>query len=207
MITVATLFWEPSGRSARWSKAYTVEWVERLYRGFKRNLTAPFRFVVFTDRMREYQEPVEQIILANPQPGYGDCLEPYRLGVPMILVGLDTVITGNIDHLADHCLNADRIALPLDPYKPEQVCNGVALVPGGWERVWTEHDHNTRPQADMERLRALPHDVLDHLFPGHVVSYKCHVREQGVGDARIVYFHGPHKAHEVSDDWVQKHWR
>ncbi|WP_270374971.1 hypothetical protein [Marinicauda sp. Alg238-R41] len=207
MITVATLFWEPSERSARWSRAYTVEWVEKLYRGFARNLTGPFRFVVFTDRLREYGEPIEQELLTNPAPGYGDCLEPYRLGAPMILVGLDTIVTGNVDHLAEYCLTADRIALPLDPYEPTRVCNGVALVPAGWERVWTEHDHNTRPQADMERLRRLPHAVLDTLFPGQVVSFKGHVREHGLGDARIVYFHGPQKAPELDDPWIAEHWR
>lgn len=206
MITVATAFWQPNNRSASWSTMYTEAWVERLYRGFARNLTEPFRFVCFTDRPREFCEPIEQQRLTNPAPGYGDCLEPYKLNDPMILVGLDTVVTGNCDHLARYCLEADRIALPRAPYKPHTVCNGVALVPAGQERIWFEFDGEGGDQADMVWLRKQDHTVIDDFWPGHVVSYKGHVTRQGLGEARIVYFHGDRKPHQIGDAWVKEHW-
>lgn len=208
MITVAVPFWQTNQHSKSFSSRYNESWVERLYRGFARNLTVPFNFVVFTDRVREYSVPVSQELLSNPTPGYADCLEPYRLGEPMILVGLDTVITGNIDHLADYCLTADKIALPLDPYNRARTCNGVALVPAGLDWIWHDFDGDGGDQADMVWLRKQNCAVLDEAFPGHVVSYKGHVKANGLGGARIVYFHGQEKADQIADQtpWVREHW-
>lgn len=137
------------------------------------------------------------------QPSYADCIEPYGMNVPMILVGLDTVITGPINHLAEYCLTADRIALPRDPNRPEICCNGVALVPAGQKAVFDEWSG----ENDMAWLRARHHAFIDDLFPGQVVSYKGHVKKNGLGDARIVYFHGQEKPHELTDQpWIREHW-
>lgn len=204
MLTVATLFWQANGNSKHFSTMYTEEWVEKLYRGFARNLSPPFRFVCFTDRERAFSEPIEQKIISARIPDYGTCIEPYRLGEPMILVGLDTVVVGDCDHLRDYCFDADRIALPRDPYKLEQACNGVALVPAGWSRIGTEH----RGENDMEWVRRFPHNFLDDLYPRQVVSYKGSVEWNGLGDARIVYFHGDRKPHQLAHKrWLQEHWR
>lgn len=203
MLTVATLFWQPNKNSRTFSTMYTEEWVEKLYRGFERNLSKPFRFVCFTDCLRNFKEPIEQEAISASVPDYGTCIEPYTLGVPMILVGLDTVVTGNIDHLAEYCFTADRIALPRDPYKPHIACNGVALVPAGWERIGKEH----AGENDMEWCRSFPHQFIDDLFPGHVKSFKGHVKKRGFGDTRICYFHGEEKPHQLANvDWLKEHW-
>ncbi|QOF71470.1 hypothetical protein IG197_27645 [Aminobacter sp. SR38] len=204
MITVATLFWQPNGASRNFSRCYSEEWVEKLYRGFRRNLTMPFRFVCFSDRPRRFAEPdIEQERIKAERPDYGTCIEPYRLGVPMILVGLDTVVTGNIDHLADYCLTGDRLALPRDPYKPAIACNGVGLVPAGHRDVAEQH----RGENDMEWVRKFPHRFIDDLWPGHVVSFKGHVKRRGMADARIIYFHGLEKPHQLPHvDWIKEHW-
>lgn len=203
MLTVATLFWQANDKSRSFSTMYTEEWVEKLYRGFARNLTMPFRFVCYTDRARKYSEPILQNI--NPMlgaNGYSDCIRPYEMGEPMILVGLDTVVTGNIDHLAGYCFMADRIALPRDPYKPQIACNGVALVPAGWERIGKEH----AGENDMAWCRSFPHHFIDDLFPKHVRSFKGSVKKQGLGDTRIVYFHGEEKPHQLKIDWLKELW-
>lgn len=176
--------------------------MEKLYRGCARNLTVPFRFVCFSDRARSFDEPIEIEYLTDPEPSFATCIEPYRLGDPMILMGLDTVITGNIDHLADHCFKADRLALPRDPYRPEIACNGVALVPAGMEHIADDH----RGENDMDWVRSFPHDYIDDLWPGHVVSYKGHAKAHGLGDAIIVYFHGLEKPHEIDEPWIEDHW-
>ena len=204
MLTVATLFWQPNKASRDFSRMYDESWVEKLYRGFARNLTMPFRFVCFTDRDREFAEPIEIERLRDPEPSYASCIEPYRLGVPMILVGLDTVVTGNIDHLADYCMTEKRFALPRDPYHPNIACNGVALVPAGHQLIGLAHDG----ENDMAWVRRFPHELIDQLFPGHVVSYKGHVERRGLGDARIVYFHGERKPQQLPHvGWINEHWR
>lgn len=203
MITVATLLWDANARSRDFSTMYDEGWVERLYRGFARNLTGPFRFVCFTDRRRRFAEPIEASLIRDPSPSYATCIEPYRLGVPMILCGLDTVVTGNVDHLAEYCRTARVFALPRDPYRPAIACNGVALVPKGHLKVATMH----AGENDMEWVRRFPHAFIDDLFPGQVVSYKGSVEKAGLGDARVVYFHGKKKPHELAQvDFVREHW-
>jgi hypothetical protein len=60
----------------------------------------------------------------------------------------------------------------------------------------------------MEWVRRFPHAYLDDDFPGQVVSYKGHVEKKGIGDARIVYFHGERKPHQLPDHpLVREHWR
>ena len=210
MITIATLFWQKNDATGHYADGYSVQWVEKLYRGFARNLTVPFRFVCFTDRERTWGEPILTRILTNSdRPEYFDCLEAYRLDEPMILTGLDTVVTGNCDALARYCMEGYKIALPRDPYRPSRACNGVALVPAGNGHVWFDADRAALPPrtADMDRLRGLPHVFLDDIYPGYVVSYKKQVKPQGVGGSRIVYFHGKEKPHEIDADWIKRAWR
>lgn len=205
MLKVCSCLWKANQQSHPFSHCYDESWVEKLYRGFSRNLTRPFKFVCFTDRKRTFDEPIEQEQLQSKPPNYGCFIEPYRLNEPMVLVGLDTVITGNIDHMADYCADEEnKLALPRDPYFPEKVCTGVALVPAGNRDVfdaWTG-------QNDMAWMRIRAEIAyLDDVFPGQVVSFKCHVREHGVGDARIVYFHGEPKMHGLDDPAILAHWK
>lgn len=203
MITIATLLWDANGASHGFSRMYDESWVTRLYEGFARNLSMPFRFVLFTDKDRNLPPEITQEQLSNAKPTYADCIEPFRLNVPMILVGLDTVITGPVNHLAEYCMVADKIALPRDPYNLERASNGVALVPTGQRAVFD----NWRGENDLAWMQQQPCVDLDALFPGQVVSYKGHVKKHGLGDARIVYFHGDQKPHQLkSEPWIRKHW-
>ncbi len=204
-LVVATCLWDANRNTKDFSLGYTEDWVEKLYRGFQRNLSVPFRFVVFTDKDRTFCDGVNQERLGSPEPDYGSFTEPYRLNDPMILVGLDTIVVGNIDHMAEYCLTADKIALPRNPYKPEQSINGVALVPAGWRNVFDDW----RGENDMEWLRTFPWQPIDDLWPGQVVSLKAHrIRDVGLGDARIVYFHGRPKPPALMNlDWIRNNWR
>jgi hypothetical protein len=123
----------------------------------------------------------------------------------MILTGLDTVIVGNLDHFADYCMTADKIALPRDPYQPERSINGVALVPAGHRRIWDEW----RGENDMEWLRQHETAFIDDMWPRQVLSLKFHkVRDLGLQGARIIYFHGRPKMQELGHlDWIKANWR
>lgn len=203
---ICTLLWDANENSKDFSSMYDESWVEKLYRGFRRNLTVPFSFVCFVDRPRTFAEPdIEQRVLTSEGPlHYGHCIEPYRLDQPMILCGLDTMVIGNIDHLAEYVMSGGRFALPRDPYCPDIACNGVALVPGGMKRVWRGYDGK---RNDMEHVRMYDHAYLDDLFPGQIKSYKGHVKRRGYAGVKIVYFHGKEKPHELSDRVVKEHWR
>ena len=215
-LIVATCLWDANEKSQDFSRCYDETWVEKLYWGFRRNLTVPFDFICFVDRIRPElirTKGINQIRFSNPTPSYADCIEPYRLDRPMILVGLDTIVTGKIDHLAGYCLGKSRdagpkaIALPRDPNATHQACNGVALVPAGNASVYW----NWRGENDMVWMRQQPHVFIDDLFPWHVRSYKNHIRATGLLDTRIVYFHGQLKPHERAvqrdNPWIAEHWR
>lgn len=203
-LVVATLLWEPNAKSEKFSRCYDESWARRLFSGFERNLTVPFRKVLYTDRRRDLPSDIEQVVVPGlGQGGYADCIRPYELIAPMILCGLDTVVTGNCDHLAEYVLSGGQFALPRDPYNRAQACNGVALVPAGMGKIFTEHDGAN----DMVHVRRYPHVFIDDLWPGQVVSYKGHVERNGLGDARIVYFHGHKKPHELDHNWLARHWR
>lgn len=201
MITIATMLWDANEHSRDFSRGYTEEWVERLYRGVARNLSRPFRFVCFVDRYRPFEEPIQQQRFRNDRsPDYGFCIEPFILNEPSIIVGLDTIIVGQINHLADWCMTADKIALP-NPYGKE-ACNGVVLCPAGKQAIFDDW----RGENDMEWLRRQPHETIDAIWPGQVVSYKAHVRGKGLGDARICYFHGVPKPPALNEPWIMEHW-
>lgn len=165
-------------------------------------MTRPHRFVVFTDREYAFAEGVEQRRLSTESPTWACMIEPFQIDGPLIVTGLDTVIVGNIDELADYCDAADRIALPRSPGK-DYACNAIALVPAGKTGIYS----GWSGENDMDWLRAQPHAFIDDMFPGWVQSYKCDVRPNGLGEARVVYMHGRPKQSELMHlNWVKENW-
>lgn len=209
MINIACAYWTANRLSKQFSRHYTEADVCALYRGFKKHLTVPFRFICWSERERDYAEPgIEQRRLRDEQPSYGSLTQCYELNEPTIMVGLDTVIVGNCDHLSAYCIGADKPAVPMDPFFPQTVCNGVTLVPGGNDWLWTEWPGNNDMDWIRDNWKAGRIAAFDALFPGQVVSYKAVVREHGLTeDTRIVYFHGECKMHELPHvGWIARHW-
>ncbi len=205
MITIACCLWDANEQSLPFSRDYTEADVDKLHRGFKRNLTVPFRTVVFTDRPRTFEEDVWQERLSANEPGYGSMIEPFKLDEPMIVCGLDTLIVGNCDDLARWCVESVGIAAPRDPFYPEKLCNGVVLATKGCGYLWTEFPGGN----DMDWIRLQPATQIDRLFPKQVVSYKGHVQHYGLEEEnRIVMLHGRPKAADLMHlDWVAESWR
>lgn len=205
MITIACCLWDANDQSFDFSRDYTNEDVDKLYRGFKRNLTVPFRMVCFSEKPRTFEEDIWQERLSAAEPGYGSMIEPFKLDEPMIVCGLDTLIVGNCDDLARYCMEATAPAVPRDPFFPETTCNGVVLAPKGCGYLWREFGGGN----DMDWIRAQPGlALIDDLFPRQVVSYKGHVQHYGLeDDNRIVMLHGKPKARDLMHlDWVAEAW-
>jgi hypothetical protein len=205
MLHIACCLWDANQHSQAFSRCYDESWVEKLYRGFQRNLSMPFQFVCFTDRERRFAEPIAQERLQAAVPDYGCLIEPFRLDEPTIICGLDTVVLGQVDHMARYCLEGDAIALPAHPSKPEVTINPVVFVPKGHRRVFEEW----RGESDMAWLAGQKHVKTDAMWPGEILSLKLHdVRRKGPQSARIIYFHGDPKPSDLGHlDWVQDHWR
>lgn len=208
MLTICACLWDPNEHSQAFSRCYDERWVEKLYRGFRRNLTPQFRFVLFTDRVRKFNEPIEQELLSTNKPTYAALLEPFRLNVPMIVCGLDTIVTSSVDEYWNFCYTSRQLGLLRDPYKPERSINGITLVPEGFRKVWDDWDGVS---SDMETLRKYDSEsvFIDDIWPGSCKSVKFHkLREVGVSpETKIAYFHGRPKPQHIQHlDWVKTNW-
>lgn len=206
MITIACCLWDANDQSLPFSREYTEADVEKLHRGFQRNLTMPFRTVCFTEHPRKFSEDISQERLSAGEPGYGSMIEPFKLDEPMIVCGLDTIIVGNCNDMARYCLEGSVTAVPRDPFHPQTTCNGVVLATKGCGYLWREFPGGN----DMDWIRAQPAlALIDDLFPRQVVSYKGHVHHYGLEDEnRIVMLHGNPKAAALTHlDWVADAWR
>ena len=113
MLTVATYFWQPDPGS-KFAAPYTADDVNRLQRMVKRNLTVPHQFVCITDVSPDHSiergfDPEVRLIpidKATHVPGtcYVRLMTFHPMGREMIgekvlVLDLDTLIVGNIDHL------------------------------------------------------------------------------------------------------------
>ena len=206
LLTVSTCLWDANEHSHNFSRCYDESWANKLYAGFRRNLTLPFRFVVYTDRKRRFAKGIEQRRISMAEPHYGACIEPFSSDEAQIFCGLDTVVVANIDHLARYALTCTKPAVPKDPFFPETTTNSVVIAPKGCKAMlfdgWTG-------QNDMDWIRSRDCDLLDTLFPKQIASYKGRVQWIGVEDAtRMVFFHGSRKPHELDRiDFIREHWR
>lgn len=204
-LVVATCYWDRNEHSESFSQCYDQSWVEKLFRGFKRNLHLPFRFVCFTDRIRAYREPIEQQLLERRPITYASNVEPFKLNQAMIFCGLDTIVVGDVTKLARWCIagKGKKLALPKHPFETFSI-NGVVLVAAGQRHIYD----TWRGENDMKWMRSFPHDRIDELWPDKVVSYRAHVRGRSLAKSRIVYFHGREKPHELPHvDWIKQCWR
>ena len=196
MVTVVCAFYQ-SQQVPIFSRCYTTAWVEKLYRGVQHHYSKPFHFLCYTDRPYVFTEPIEQAPLESTN--WATCIQQCFAAPAerIVFMGLDTVITGNVDEIFAY---RGQLAVPIDPYRPGKACSGVVLCPSRPDIAATSAEN------DMLALQQHPHEFLDDLFPGQIVSYKAQVLEHGLGDARIVYFHGEPKPHVLRDEWVKEHW-
>lgn len=213
--TVAVVLYQGEDVPAHSLGIFTPEWVDRLYRGIKRNTTRPFRFVCFVDQEYMFSEPVESIPFKLPYRNMFSLLEPFSEDLGRVLfMGLDTIITGNIDHLMDY---RGPFAMLKDPWH-DRPCSGVMAFPYSpqiWDKFAATHEEAAKRAtmfgfaSDMIYLADEPHYLLDDLgLAKGIYSYKAHIKgnEWRLKDSCIIYFHGREKPHELDHDWVKEHW-
>ncbi len=215
MLNVVTMLWDADEGTPPNSRCFDESWVEKLYGNFRRQLTRPFRFICFSEHWRRMNPDIEHAAILQPSRGgarWGRLLEPFRLNEPMILADLDTVIVGNIDHMADYTMGERVIVQPRNPYNAEESIAGFVLVPRGHRWVydsWVEnHSFNG---SNMEWLRQFKCNFFDTLWgDDEVVSLKAtDIRRKGLSPkTKVVFFHGSPKQNKLTQlDWVRDNWR
>ena len=109
------------------------------------------------------------------------------------------------------------LALLSDFYKPERAQSGVMLFCAPPEeltlKVWVDwmadpEGHMRRYRGDGEWLRErLRADRLQRLFPGSIVSYKAHCRNERPGpEVRLVSGHGNPRFSMEQAGWAHRAW-
>jgi len=199
MLKVVTLLWD-TGANRDNVPPYEESWVCKLHDGIRRNLTLPYQFVLFTDRRRDLGgRDVLQVMLDRLPPSGASFIEPCRLDDPMILTGLDTVITGNLDDLAGYCLSAGMPALPRNPDHPAEIATTFALLPAGCGSLYHSYDGND-PAWLTRRCK-----LIDYLFPGQVIGLSS--ARHLPADTRAVFFRGARPHDFAGAEWITRHWR
>jgi len=193
---------------------FTPEWADRLYRGLARNLTVPWEFWCLTDEPAgAFNEDVHVEPFAHGRRDLQSCiLECFRLDGRVLFMGLDTIITGNMDDLARY---DGPFAMIRDPNFPTRAASGVM----SWrdrQDIWaafladdaSHESHMFGYPADQGWLERFNQEWLCERFPRQLVSYKCHVKRDRtvLDDARLVYFHGMEKPHQISEPFVRECW-
>lgn len=200
MITFITTFWHGEDVSKR-SRCFTKEWVEKLYRGVERNLK-DFDFVCLVDEYHVFDAPITQIKFERKHKAYMWILEIFYLDFGRCLfTGLDTIITGSLEDIASY---QGDFAMIRDPNIMTQGASGVMAFPFRPD-IYEAYLKDPYHTMDQNFLNTIPHDYLDDLYPNQMISYKCHYKKTGLGDARILYFHGAEKPHEIDEPFL-KYW-
>jgi hypothetical protein len=214
-----------------WGDKYSGTDVAKLAAGLKRNVSQPYRFLVFTDQTRDVGGVERHQICDLLLTKYQGCFARLRLFHPefqdalkfddrIVSVDLDVVITGNLDPLFDR----PEPFLILKGANSENPCpyNGSLwmLRPGYRPDVWTEF---TLSKAAAIDWYAFPDDQswFAHMMPNEagwtagpesgVYAFKKPGWPKGDDlpkDARLVAFPGwrsPEKFKHLK--WVQQNWR
>ena len=200
--TIATIYFEnhPSNRVHKFSRMYDEEYVRRLHdfatswgynftcisdTEFKGIDTRPFKL-----RDRNYWSVME--------------LFAHDLG-EVLSCGLDTVFVGDLSDLFSF---SGHLGMLTDPNNDRKSCNGIMRFPHRpdiWDEYSKDPEKVQRQYGDeMAYIASFPHERLDTIYKGQVLSYKCHVlKGEDTSNARVVYFHGKPKPRDVGwlDEW------
>lgn len=201
------------------------EYVANLRRAVEKHLTVPHRFVVVTD---DDPASYEGEVVRSKHAGWWEKLRIFERGLfegRVMFLDLDTVIVGNIDHLAEY---DGPFATLEDFWRPGRLGPAVMLYDAAYAATFYEEwaaegfpkvgngDQTWLENRDQGRFRKSV-DFLQRLFPGTFVSYKEHctsarrgwrdVQDQiaAPAGARVVCFHGRPRPHEVGG-WVKDYW-
>ena len=206
---------------------YTPQWADKLFRGIQRNTTSPVDLHVVTDRNHTlFQENVHAHEFEYPDRDWSSLMEMFNPDVVgeegAILLGLDTIITGDLTPIEEACKRFRCIA-PIDPYHSPKICNAAVYVSqkkaeeiwdkwqvGRWAYMQEDKYHLFGKFSEMVWLREhlKPEALWNDLVPGAIQSWKVDLNKGGPkADTSIIYFHGPEKPQLLRDEWIKEDWK
>lgn len=229
MLNVVCFYWRGKERPT-WGGDVTLgmDYVNRLCRGVRRNLTLPHRFICLTNVPALWQSSLDPEVESMwfDAPSWRGCLPKLKAFDPalglegrVVVMDIDIVVTGSLDEMFGY----DGHFMTRSTFVGPKLSGGDIVffrAGGGMDWIWRmlteDPDGLERRTGGRERYvyREFLHknmDFVQDLYPGQLLSYKRHVRryrDKLPENCRLVSCHGRPRPHELSDvPWMQKHWR
>lgn len=206
----------------KWGTEFSADYVNILYDSVTRNTSPDIidKFVCFTDDPTGIDEGIDIRQLPEALTEWWGKLYLFKKGVFQLgsrvcFMDLDTVITGSLDEMLTY---DGEFAAIRDPIVENRVGLGVFLwkVSDVTHSIWDEWLACGMPKTDLGDMGwvmsldqgrfAKRVEILQDLYPGQLVSYKADCQVSPPPSARIVYFHGIPRPHQVKDGWVKLFW-
>jgi len=213
MIKIVCIKWD--------GKDYNAEYVNRLYRGIKRNTSVDFSFICFADHPTGLQEEIDYKPLpVNLGNWYNKIAlynkEHYSPEDQIFFFDLDTVIVGSLDDILKY---EGNFIILRDFSRPKGYGSGLMAwkpeaVHHMWEKFTPTWKSNLGDQGWPE-LHMPKADLWQVVYPGKVISFKVDVMKRpwrnmisngNIEEASIVCFHGTPKPRNCTHPEVLKHW-
>ena len=209
------------------------DYVLNLLHGFSRFLDHEFDFYCITDREFETEAVITVPPVRNAW-GWWNLMEIFRPDAAwshdgVIMVGLDTVIRGDISWIAGHPCPvflkpfSDQYGYD-SPYRG-MVADGLVWLPPSDHMtfLWDEYVEHIDPSVTHKEMRLFPmhvwntHRMDEHnqrplfwqdILPGMICSYRMPERKVNEPDEPLVIFHGEPRPHEAITDapWIERYW-
>lgn len=198
---------------------YSVEWVDKLYRGISRNLNIPFDFVCLTNE----SIPYNNVPLIMNSDGYWNKMELFRSGLfngPTLYLDLDTVICKNITSAITN-LPQDKFLMVKEPYR--NIHNSSIMFWNGdysflFDRycqdqmeIINEYQFNLNRSGclgDQAYIgENIDHSLIDQYVAQNFIGWKHHKIDVTINDPAILVFTGKQKPNNnLESDLVKKYW-
>jgi len=189
---------------------YLPEHVAILANQVKKHTTIDYEFICITD----YTEPIEgatTIPLIKKYPGWWSCVELYRLVGPVVAVGVDTMIKGNIDGLFELIKKtSEKDFWMIRAFRGQnKTISGILGWNGDWSRLFVDFCfqktvNRLRGDEDYVNLQLSKYgtipSILQDSFPG-IYSYKRHCLKGIPKNCSVLVFHGHPRPFEVPHLW------
>ena len=207
-------------------------YLRNLYAMLKRNISEPFELtcIMDSDKIGRIHPEIHQHLARRDIFGWWNFIEFYsgELPTPMVYLGLDTVIRGDITPVVKRktlTMSRDFNYLIGDPNKrlAGTYADCACVIPeGGLPWLWSkfEHqnftlklgqNHNTLMHVwvtqQLKMYQVVP-DLWQDIEPHLMTSYKWPTPKIKEPNERLVFWHGSPQIHECLEQapWITKHW-
>ncbi len=185
---------------------YDWEYVWRLYKGVKKNVTWGFKFIVLTDMVIEDHEDIKRSVetkkmkvvpLEHNLPFWWSKLEVFRITGLCIYFDLDTMIyrdIGNLKTAAEELLYQEKFSM-LQAFKMNRFASGIMCWNGNYRYILDEFTWEAaEKEGDQKYIREklVEHGVEIAPVNKHLMikSFKHHCQFAVPQGTDIICFHG-----------------